>query len=195
VEGLIDALRRFRLIILAHAWPSRPLSFAFHASRLVATGPSNFMNKVLPRRPNPIRPSTGRFSRTAMMIHVRRLRPLAASPETLSERDPAIPGVKGPDGSSSNNAGVRRHRAQPFCLETRQIKKMISSYVGRETSCLRSNIWPANWNSSSHPQGTLGRADPRRWRRHSGVLQPRPASATLIAEGKRGEGIRRRENT
>ncbi len=74
----------------------------------------------------------------------------------------------------SNNAGVDGIGSSRL-LETRQIRKMISSYVG-ENSCSRSNISPANWNSSSirrarWPSGSALAAPAFR---HS---TPRPASA------------------
>jgi acyl CoA:acetate/3-ketoacid CoA transferase alpha subunit len=46
----------------------------------------------------------------------------------------------------SNNAGIDG-AGLGVLLETRQVKKMISSYVG-ENNCSPSNIWPVNCRSS-----------------------------------------------
>ena len=75
----------------------------------------------------------------------------------------------------SNNAGVDGV-GLGLLLDTRQVKKMISSYVGREQDIRRSSISPTNWRSSSTRRA--------RWRNASAPAapasrrsSPRPAPA------------------
>jgi 3-oxoacid CoA-transferase subunit A len=81
----------------------------------------------------------------------------------------------------SNNCGVDG-KGLGVLLDTRQIKKMIASYVG-ENKPSRSNFSPTNlrsnstrrarWPSASAPAAPASRPS-----------SPRPASAPLIAKGK-----------
>ena len=82
----------------------------------------------------------------------------------------------------SNNAGVDGV-GLGLLLETRQIKKMISSYVGENKTVRRSSISPASsrssstrrarWPSASAPAAPASRPS-----------SPAPAPAPMIAEGK-----------
>jgi methylenetetrahydrofolate dehydrogenase (NADP+)/methenyltetrahydrofolate cyclohydrolase len=73
-----------------------------------------------------------------------------------------------------NNAGVDG-AGLGLLFETRQIKKMISSYVG-ENKLFEQQYLPANWSWNSTRRAP-GRAHPRRRRRASRPSSPRPASA------------------
>ena len=68
----------------------------------------------------------------------------------------------------SNNAGIDGV-GLGLLLETRQIRKMISSYVG-ENKMFAQQYLAGELEIEFNPQGTLGRAHPRRRRRHPGVL-------------------------
>jgi len=90
----------------------------------------------------------------------------------------------------SNNAGVDGIGLSRL-LETRQIRKMISSYVGENKLFAHSNSSPANWNSNS-PRRALWPSASGRRRRDPGVLhQDRRRHPDRRGQGS--EGIRRRE--
>jgi 3-oxoacid CoA-transferase subunit A len=88
----------------------------------------------------------------------------------------------------SNNAGIDG-AGLGLLLETRQIRKMISSYVG-ENKPSRSSSWPASWRSSSTPRA--------RWPNASAPAapvsrpsSPRPASAPPSPRARKAR-VRRR---
>ena len=68
----------------------------------------------------------------------------------------------------SNNCGTDG-KGLGILLDTRQIKKMISSYVGENKTFMQQYL-AGELEIEFNPQGTLGRAHPRRRRRHSGLL-------------------------
>ena len=70
----------------------------------------------------------------------------------------------------SNNAGVDG-TGLGILLETGQIRKMISSYVG-ENKIFANLYLSGKLELEFNPQGTLGRAHPRRRRRDSRLLHP-----------------------
>ena len=83
----------------------------------------------------------------------------------------------------SNNAGVDG-LSTGRCSETRQIRKMISSYVARAPrSSRRRSFWPASSNSNSRP-GHARREAARGRCRHFPPSSRAPASAASITEGK-----------
>src|SRR6478736_6822629 len=106
--------------------------------------------------------------------------------ETLSDaiRDSGVKGLT----VISNNAGVDGIGLSRL-LETRQIKKMISSYVG-ENKLFAQQYLAGELELEFNPQGTLAERI-----RAGGAGIPafftKTGVGTLIAEGK--EGIRRRE--
>ena len=75
----------------------------------------------------------------------------------------------------SNNAGVDGF-GLGMLLETGQIKKMISSYVG-ENKIFAQHISRRRAGARVQPAGHAGRAHPRRRRRHPRLLHDAPASA------------------
>ena len=90
----------------------------------------------------------------------------------------------------SNNAGVDGIGLSRL-LETRQIKKMISSYVG-ENKLFAQQFLAGELELEFAPAGHAGRAHPRRRRRYPGVLhQDRRRHPDRRGQGS--EGIRRRE--
>jgi 3-oxoacid CoA-transferase subunit A len=70
----------------------------------------------------------------------------------------------------SNNAGVDGFGLGQL-LETRQIRKMISSYVGENKEFERQYL-AGELELEFTPQGTLAEKPARRRRRHSGLLHP-----------------------
>ncbi len=68
----------------------------------------------------------------------------------------------------SNNAGTDG-KGLGILLDTRQIKKMISSYVG-ENKTFMNSISRQRARDRIQPAGHAGRAHPRRRRRHPGLL-------------------------
>ncbi len=70
----------------------------------------------------------------------------------------------------SNNAGVDGI-GLGLLLETKQVKKMISSYVG-ENKTLRDPIPRGRARNRIQPAGHARRAHPRRRRRHPRLLHP-----------------------
>ena len=70
----------------------------------------------------------------------------------------------------SNNAGVDGV-GLGLLLETKQVKKMISSYVG-ENKTFATAIPRRRARDRIQPAGHAGRAHPRRRRRHSRLLHP-----------------------
>ena len=70
----------------------------------------------------------------------------------------------------SNNCGVDG-KGLGVLLDTRQIKKMIASYVGREQN-LRPAVSRQRARDRVQPAGHAGRTHPRRRRRRSGLLHP-----------------------
>ena len=133
------------------------------------------MNKVFPSaaaalaRHRPGRPAAGR----------RRLRPVR-HPRGADRRRCATRGVKDLT-VISNNAGVDGFGLGKL-LETRQIKKMISSYVGENKEFERQYL-AGELELEFTPQGTLAEK-----LRAGGAGIPafftRPASARIVAEGK-----------
>jgi 3-oxoacid CoA-transferase subunit A len=81
----------------------------------------------------------------------------------------------------SNNAGVDGI-GLGILLETRQIRKMISSYVG-ENKLFAQQYLSGELELEFNPQGTPGRAYPRRRRRHPAFFT-KTGAGTIIAEGK-----------
>ena len=75
----------------------------------------------------------------------------------------------------SNNAGVDGVGLGRL-LETRQIRKMISSYVG-ENKLFAQQYLSGELELEFNPQGHARRAHPRRRRRHPGLLHQDRASA------------------
>jgi len=65
---------------------------------------------------------------------------------------------------ASNNAGVDGF-GLGLLLETRQVKKMISSYVGENAEFMRQYL-----SGELEPSGHAGRTDAGRGRRHCGLL-------------------------
>jgi 3-oxoacid CoA-transferase subunit A len=82
----------------------------------------------------------------------------------------------------SNNAGADGFGLW-MLLETRQIRKMIASYVG-ENKLFEQQYLSGELELELNPQGHARRAHPCRRRRHPGLLSPAPASAPIVAEGK-----------
>ena len=70
----------------------------------------------------------------------------------------------------SNNAGID-DAGLGLLLQTRQIKKMISSYVG-ENATFAKQYLAGELEIEFNPAGHPGRAHPGRWRGHPGVLHP-----------------------
>ena len=113
---------------------------------------------------------------------------LCGIPETLIEamRDSGVKDLT----VVSNNAGVDG-LGLGMLLETRQIKKMISSYVG-ENKTVRAAVPRRRARDRIQPAGHAGRAHPRRRRRHSGLLH----QDRRRHPGRRGQGgarVRRRD--
>ena len=112
---------------------------------------------------------------------------LCGIPETLIEaiRDSGVKGLT----VISNNAGID-DVGLGVLLETRQIRKMITSYVG-ENKMFAKQYLAGELEVEFNPAGHAGRAHPRRRRRHPGLLhQDRRRHA-----GRRGQGgprVRRR---
>jgi 3-oxoacid CoA-transferase subunit A len=103
--------------------------------------------------------------------------------------DPRFAGVKDLT-FASNNAGVDDF-GLGLLLQTRQIKKMMSSYVGENDEfMMRQYLWRAG--ARVQPAGHAGRAHARRRRRHSGLLhQDRRRHGDRRGQG--AQGIRRRD--
>ena len=85
----------------------------------------------------------------------------------------------------SNNAGIDGEGIGKL-LRTRQVKKMISSYVGENKEFERQYL-SGELEVEFCPQGTLARTDARRRRRHSRLLHQDRGRHP----GGRGQGIER----
>src|SRR5438270_13801456 len=136
-EGpVIDALRRFRLIIPPIALPA--------ASRLPPSG-LFFMKKVYPDAKSALEG----ILKDGMMIMSGGFG-LCGIPETLSDaiRDAGVKNLT----VISNNAGVDGIGLSRL-LETHQIKKMISSYVG-ENKLFAQQYLAGELELEFNPQGT-----------------------------------------
>ena len=70
----------------------------------------------------------------------------------------------------SNNAGID-DAGLGVLLQTRQIKKMISSYVGENATFMKQYL-AGELAIEFNPQGTLAERYPRRRRRNPGLLHP-----------------------
>ena len=113
---------------------------------------------------------------------------LCGIPETLIDaiRDSGVKDLT----VVSNNAGVDGF-GLGILLETRQIKKMISSYVG-ENKLFAQHYPRRRAGARVQPAGHAGRAHPRRRRRHPGLLhQDRRRHPGRRRQGS--ERVRRRE--
>ena len=161
--GVIDALRRFRLII-----PINSGRRAFFSIR------SAFMNKVYPDAKSAL----DGILKDDMMIMSGGFG-LCGIAETLSDaiRDSGVKNLT----VVSNNAGVDGIGLSRL-LETRQIKKMISSYVG-ENKLFAQQYLAGELELEFNPQGTLAERI-----RAGGAGIPafytKTGVGTLIAEGK-----------
>src|SRR6201990_1394465 len=159
-DGVIDALRRFRLIVRAFFPP--PLRSG------------HVMNKVYPDAKSAL----DGLLKDGMMIMSGGFG-LCGIAETLSDaiRESGVKGLT----VVSNNAGVDGIGLSRL-LETRQIKKMISSYVG-ENKLFAQQFLAGELELEFNPQGTLAERI-----RAGGAGIPafytKTGVGTLIAEGK-----------
>jgi 3-oxoacid CoA-transferase subunit A len=162
--AVIDALRRFRLIIPIRAGQRRRI---LHSGRI-------FMNKVYPDAKSAL----DGLLRDGMMIMSGGFG-LCGIAETLSDaiRESGVKNLT----VVSNNAGVDGIGLSRL-LETRQIKRMISSYVG-ENKLFAQQFLAGELELEFAPQGTLAERI-----RAGGAGIPafytKTGVGTLIAEGK-----------
>ena len=105
---------------------------------------------------------------------------LCGIPENLDQRARDRQGAKDLT-VVSNNCGVDDW-GLGLLLQTRQIRKMVSSYVGENAEFERQYL-AGELEVELVPAGHARRADARRRRRHPGVLHA-AGVGTLVAEGK-----------